>query len=712
MMTRLKGKAIGWRWFFLCSLAALLAVAVFALPRLTGGAESAAAQGGIRLELDMVPTNGSGPCNPIDASRISAVGGPSYQIAVCLTNSGAEPAGFQFNLIYDDSLNQCVPAACGPSDTHCLDSNPDANAGSTVFSTPNLGSGYDCSSLGLWNPVCDGDPETGPGRGDAYLSCLTTGIPSLPVGSGVSSPLAMVTFNAIARGVDNISLSHVAIYDPDVYNILSCPGGPGTCYGGTDYKGIIPTAAPPTPTWTPAPGWTPGPTWTPGGPTPPSGPIAMSSYPGEPFSGVTGSTTITNSGPIVVGSAVANGIASFYPAVVVLYFTGQNCNPTTNVALLLFDPGAADQALFLTDGVTLGDPPTSPAVLWKPTNDGVYLGGAASIQSAEIADLTGFNPVTHAYRKADVQHLACGNADGSQVTSPFGGMLRSGPTINRVDTIPPIPGDFNGDTVADSSDGSPGSAPPNATVEIDMNPTNGAGPCNPVDATVHHSTGQTYAVAVCLTDSLAAPAAFGFTLRYDDSLNQCVPVACTGKCGDGNPDANLGLTVFSSPDLGTGWDCQSWDGPPSCDQDPSTGAGHGAAYVTCATAGGTTTLPYGTGVSSPIAEVKLRSSSSGIDNLSLENVTVADEGVNRLVARVGTGATDINQVPTPTPTRRPGVGGVVNLPPAAHVAPDSDAPSDGSGWPAGAYAGLAGAGAAAVIVLGAGGWYARRRRLR
>jgi hypothetical protein len=68
--------------------------------------------------------------------------------------------------------------------------------------------------------------------------------------------------------------------------------------------------------------------------------------------------------------------------------------------------------------------------------------------------------------------------------------------------------------------------------------------------------------------------------------------------------------------------------------------------------------------------------------------------------------------PTTTPTsgHLHGVGGIVKLPPSA-VAADSDAPSDGSGWPAGAYAGLAGAGAAAVILLGAGGWYAGRRGL-
>jgi hypothetical protein len=63
--------------------------------------------------------------------------------------------------------------------------------------------------------------------------------------------------------------------------------------------------------------------------------------------------------------------------------------------------------------------------------------------------------------------------------------------------------------------------------------------------------------------------------------------------------------------------------------------------------------------------------------------------------------------PTPTPTRPPGVGGAVNLPPAA-IAAESDAQAERSGWPVGAYAALGGM----AVVVAVGGWYARRRRLR
>ena len=180
--------------------------------------------------------------------------------------------------------------------------------------------------------------------------------------------------------------------------------------------------------------------------------------------------------------------------------------------------------------------------------------------------------------------------------------------------------------------------------------------------------------------------------------------------------------------MGSGWDCSPGGAaPPHCDNEPSHheatptpwphGPGKGRAYLDCYshTLG---TLPVGTTVSAAIAEVQMKALSAGTDNLSLENVSVAAEDGSPIVAcdlGFGTciGGTAVKVLPTATPTRRPGggVGGVVNLPPAA-VAADSAAPSDGSGWSAGAYAALAGAGAAAVIVLGAAGWYVGRRRLR
>ncbi len=67
--------------------------------------------------------------------------------------------------------------------------------------------------------------------------------------------------------------------------------------------------------------------------------------------------------------------------------------------------------------------------------------------------------------------------------------------------------------------------------------------------------------------------------------------------------------------------------------------------------------------------------------------------------------------PTPTNTPKAGVGGIVKLPPAA-IAAESGAPAENSGRAGEAYAVLAGAMAAAVVAIVAGGRYARRRWLR
>jgi hypothetical protein len=178
-------------------------------------------------------------------------------VAVCLTNAGAgnEPNAFNFDLMYDDSLNHCVPVPCGPGDA-CLDSNPDANTGVTVFSTPSLGNvGYDCSGVGVAPPVCDsntGDP--GPGQGRAYIGCFTVRTPTLPVGDGVSAPIAEVTFHATAGGVDNLSLENVDVFSQDLGDrVVACPGDIGECLGGTDNKtGGPPATTAPTASSTPA----------------------------------------------------------------------------------------------------------------------------------------------------------------------------------------------------------------------------------------------------------------------------------------------------------------------------------------------------------------------------------------------------------------------------------------------------------------------------
>lgn len=317
--------------------------------------------------------------------------------------------------------------------------------------------------------------------------------------------------------------------------------------------------------------------------------------------------------------------------------------------------------------------------------------------------------------------------------------------VPAVAVLAATPGSFSGSR----PDGVQASVP--ARVELDMDPTNGDGPCNPVDTTVQHNTGETYSIAVCLTNSPAAPASFELYLKYDDILNECLPATCPAEegCLDANPDANAGATTFSVPDLGSTWTC-AWEEPlvvPVCDADPEQGAGHGLAYLHCET-GLPDSLGYGDGVSAPLAEVTFQAHAPGTDGLVIR-AAVEDEFGGTLVEcdYVGGecyGGTDVKVSepvtptatpmhtptitstptatftpvpptatftpipPTPTPPHPSGVGGKVMLPPAAIAAESATAP-EGSDWSNGASAALAGGIGAAFAALAVGEWYARRR---
>jgi hypothetical protein len=256
-----------WFWALLAVSVVVLAIAFAVFPLGGGGNDSRSYAEGIpgdtngdtvvntgdvNLSVDMDPTNGAGPCNPVDTSANEPVGA-NYTVAICLTSSPAEPAGFEFQVVYDDTLNQCVPAtSCAQP---ALDCNPDANTGTTVFPPSDLGQvNFDCSGGGLDLPNCDKDTATGAGHGVAHIVCSTVaGMPTLAIGVGVSSPIVEVAFHALAGGVDNLVLDNVALVDPDVNAILNCPGGPGVCFNGQDTK-VAPTDTPgPTATSTTAP---------------------------------------------------------------------------------------------------------------------------------------------------------------------------------------------------------------------------------------------------------------------------------------------------------------------------------------------------------------------------------------------------------------------------------------------------------------------------
>ncbi|MDI6858179.1 MAG: DUF11 domain-containing protein [Dehalococcoidia bacterium] len=134
--------------------------------------------------------------------------------------------------------------------------------------------------------------------------------------------------------------------------------------------------------------------------------------------------------------------------------------------------------------------------------------------------------------------------------------------------------DYDGDTLTDLH------------MEIDMDITNGNGPCDPVDWEASHGYNDNYGVAVCVYGLyIGFPiGTVAFDVLYDDTLNLAPEVADSGVGLDDNPDANAGATTFNGAgrDLGDGWDCSSGGlAFPMGDKNPATGPGNGRAFLSC-----------------------------------------------------------------------------------------------------------------------------------
>jgi len=239
--------------------AAIAAVALVGLHS-SGGPDAASAHvtGSPHMEIDLVK-DGSTWCNPVDATASRAADNTAYQIAICLTDSPAPPAGFQFEVVYNPALNTCDNVA---GDVTSLDDNPDANAGSTTFSTPNLGTGWDCNIMDVLEPLCD----QGGSMGRALIACMCVaeGCATLPSGAGVSAPLAVLNLKAAHVGMDHMKIENAAAGGEDtIAYITKCTKPANACVGATvNVHDWTPTPTPTSggvpPTGAPGAGGTPG----------------------------------------------------------------------------------------------------------------------------------------------------------------------------------------------------------------------------------------------------------------------------------------------------------------------------------------------------------------------------------------------------------------------------------------------------------------------
>ena len=274
------------RWVLLAALGLVAVALIVAGVKLNSSPEEVAAQAGLYMALDMDITDG-GPCADIDDSVVHAVGDPNYGVGICLSGISAALGSFEVSVRYDDTLNQASDVTCTGT---CLDSNPDANAGSTTWGT-SLGGGWDCSGFGFSPPRGDRDPLTGAGNGEAYIGCWSLTGPWTMGDNETSGTLAVINFHAVAGGADNLTLNNAGIGDTEGNVFGTCnPYMPDTlemtCVGGTDAKegtppptntptitpaatntpcpnGICPTSTPTPRAWTPTPTPTLDPNTTP-----------------------------------------------------------------------------------------------------------------------------------------------------------------------------------------------------------------------------------------------------------------------------------------------------------------------------------------------------------------------------------------------------------------------------------------------------------------
>jgi hypothetical protein len=235
-------------WLFATLPLVLLAVALIGI-RSFGGSEDVASAhvntGHVHIELDAVQDAGNTWCNPVNPVATIPLS-QVHKVAICLSDSPQPPGGFNIEVNYSGDLDSCADGS--NTSPGGMDENPDANAGTTTFTTPALGTGCDCSSGGQLYPTCDYNPDI-PSPKTAFISCTCSGSQTLPVGNGVSAPLAVITFSSKTTvGADSLTFGVVAVYNVNSQALVRCPRDAAYCLGATVWKGTTPTPPPPTPT--------------------------------------------------------------------------------------------------------------------------------------------------------------------------------------------------------------------------------------------------------------------------------------------------------------------------------------------------------------------------------------------------------------------------------------------------------------------------------
>lgn len=237
-------------WTLIALSAAAVAVTLTVVWLGVPGGQESYAQEPLRAYIDKNIDNGAAPCDPnyIDDQTTEVVGS-THELAVCVRGLqlGQPVYGFTIEVRYDDELDKCDELEC--YDETCLDDNPDANAGGTVWGD-GLGEGWHCWPE--WEPVCDDDESAGPLSGLAEISCHSPYPVSATLGDDETwGTLAVLTLSVMAAGTDDVIIDSIHVSTltvpvpptPEFGNFWCTPepGEMGLCQGATDVK------VPPTP---------------------------------------------------------------------------------------------------------------------------------------------------------------------------------------------------------------------------------------------------------------------------------------------------------------------------------------------------------------------------------------------------------------------------------------------------------------------------------
>jgi len=197
-------------------IAGVMALAVVARPSLVAeGQASSMQQGAFELAIDADVENGNGACDPID-DEADVEAGATHQVAVCVLNPPVPIFAFLTRVVYDGQLNRAPEL---PDVLPALDDNPDANAGDTTFSSPDLGARWNCSGFGIYPPR--GDDEYTPEKQDAVLACIPDlRDPDTTLVQG--GPLAVITFQAVGQGDDHLEFDPTTEISGESTTIGTC----------------------------------------------------------------------------------------------------------------------------------------------------------------------------------------------------------------------------------------------------------------------------------------------------------------------------------------------------------------------------------------------------------------------------------------------------------------------------------------------------------